>query len=165
MKELSTEDQRHVQAAEGWLGLGSPLEARRELEQVTPQDPPHPSVLEVQWQLLASEGQWEACLDIASSLVQRVPDLAFGWIQRSYSLHELKRTAEARDNLLLVVDTFGEEPILRYNLACYECQLGRLAEARNWLRQAFAQGDAGKIKASALEDADLKPLWKDIEEM
>jgi hypothetical protein len=29
-----------------------------------------------------------------------------GWLHRSYALHELKQTTEARDNLLRVVDQF-----------------------------------------------------------
>ncbi len=165
MKALSTADHYHVEAAEGWIGLGNFVEARQELEQVTPQDPVHPAVLEVQWQLLAKEGQWEACLDIASTLVQTLPEHPLGWVHRSYCLHELKRTVEARDNLLRVVDKFGEDPIMRYNLACYECQLGRLAEAKSWLRLAFLQGDEPKIKSMALDDLDLKPLWGEIAEL
>jgi len=30
---------------------------------------------------------------------------------------------------------------LRYNLACYECRLGRLEQAKNWLQKAFEVGD------------------------
>ena len=54
---------------------------------------------------------------------------------------------------------------MRYNLACYECQLGRLSEAKQWLARAFPLADARKIRAMALEDLDLKPLWKEISEM
>ena len=75
---------------------------------------------------------------------------------------ELKRTEEARDNLLRVVDKFPDDPILRYNLACYECQLGRLEQAKGWLEKAFKLGDPKKIKLMALEDRDLEPLWREI---
>ena len=162
MKELSTEDRHHLAAAEGWLGLGVPAEARKELEELSAPSRAHPAVLEVRWQILAVEGQWEAGLEIASHLIRSRPERALGWVHRSYCLHELKRTSEARDNLLQVVETFAEDPILRYNLACYECQLGHLEEAKRWLRQAFALGDAQKIRATALEDPDLQPLWEEI---
>jgi hypothetical protein len=69
-----------------------------------------------------------------------------GWVHRSYYLHELKNTEEARDNLLRVVDKFLEDPIMRYNLACYECQLGKLEPAKNWLQKACEVGDPEKIK-------------------
>ena len=62
-----------------------------------------------------------------------MPESALGWVHRYYAFHELKRTAEARDNLLRVVDKFPEDPIMRYNLACYECQLGNLERAKQWL--------------------------------
>ena len=165
MKDLSPDDRRHLQAAEGWSELGDSTEARQELEQVSSEQRGHPAVLEVQWQLSAREKQWEACLDIAAALVQTAPDLALGWVHRSYCLHELKRTAEARDNLLRVVDKFPEDATMRYNLACYECQLGRLDEARQWLRKAFALANARRIRSMALDDLDLKPLWKEISEM
>ncbi len=76
--------------------------------------------------------------------------------------HELKRTAEARDNLLRVVEKFPMSPTIRYNLACYECQLGRLEHAKKWLEEAFRLGDPKKLKLMALDDPDLEPLWKNI---
>jgi hypothetical protein len=51
---------------------------------------------------------------------------------------------------------------MRYNLACHECRLGRLEEARHWLQKAFEVGDPQRIKLMALDDPDLKPLWRDI---
>ncbi len=83
-------------------------------------------------------------------------------MNHSFALHELKRTAEARDNLLRVVETFPFSATLRYSLACYECLLGRLKQAKQWLEQAFDRGDAKKMKRAALDDPDLEPLWKEI---
>jgi hypothetical protein len=61
-----------------------------------------------------------------------------------------------------VVDKFPKDATMRYNLACYKCQLGRLDQARAWLEKAFAIGDARKMKLAALDDPDLEPLWKEI---
>ncbi len=101
-KPLEPPDQLHLDAAEGWLGLGNHLEANEELEQITASNRAHPAVLEVRWQIFAKAKKWDAVLDIASALVQFVPEHPLGWVHRSYCLHELKRTAEARDNLLRV---------------------------------------------------------------
>jgi predicted Zn-dependent protease len=162
MKPLEPQDQHHLVAAQGWIELGNPEEANEELEQITAENRAHPAVLEVRWQIYAQAKKWDAALDIASALVQMVPEHPLGWVHRSYCLHELKRTEEARDNLLRVVEKFPEDPIMRYNLACYECQLGRLEQAKNWLEMAFKLGDPKKIKLMALEDPDLKPLWREI---
>lgn len=165
MKDLSAEDQQHAEAAEGWIGLGNCLEARKELEQIDAGNASHPAVMEIRWQLLARERKWEPCLAIASALVEMLPELPLGWVHRSYCLHELKRTLEARDNLLRVVDKFADDVIMRYNLACYECQLGRIKEAKRWLRHAFVLGNARKLRAMALDDSDLQPMWNEIAEM
>jgi tetratricopeptide (TPR) repeat protein len=165
MKPLELLDQRHLAAAEGWFELGNHLEANEELEQITAENRSHPAVLEMRWQIFAKAKKWDAALDIASALIQLVPKYALGWVHRSYCLHEMKRTKEARDNLVRVVEKFPKDPIMRYNLACYECQLGRLQQAKKWLEKAFALGDSKKIKLIALEDPDLEPLWKETGEI
>ena len=58
----------------------------------------------------------------------------------------------------------SQVPIMRYNLVCYECQLGRLEQARKWLEKAVAEGDAKRIRLMALKDPDLKSLWREIGE-
>jgi hypothetical protein len=51
---------------------------------------------------------------------------------------------------------------MRYNLACYECQLGDLDEARKWLETACRIGERDHMKSMAVQDPDLKPLWEEI---
>jgi tetratricopeptide (TPR) repeat protein len=162
MKPLEPPDTIHLLAAQGWLELGNHIEANEELENIAPQLRAHPDVLKVRWEVYAAAKKWEATLDIAAALIQLDPDDPLGWVHRSYALHELRRTAEARDNLLRVVDRFPISATMRYNLACYECQLGRLEQAKQWLEKAFALGDARKMKLAALDDPDLQPLWKEI---
>jgi len=162
MKPLPFEDQRYLQAAQGWIELGSHLEANEELENITAGNRAHPAVLEVRLEIYAKARKWEAALDIASALAQLLPEHPLGWMHRSFCLHELKRTEEARDNLLRVVNQFPGDPDMRYNLACYECQLGRLAQARAWLKKAYKLGNRKKIKLLVLDDPDLEPLWKEV---
>ena len=162
MKPLSTPDSHHLLAAQGWLELGNTTEADKALDEITPQLRNHPDVLEVRWRIYARKKKWDACVDIATAITKSAPKRACGWLHRSYALHEMRRTQEARDLLLPVVDRFPDEPLMRYNLACYECQLGRLEQAKQWLSRAFAIGDAPKLKLMALDDADLQPLWRNI---
>jgi predicted Zn-dependent protease len=113
--------------------LGNSQEANEELERITPSLRAHPDVLEVRWQIYAQAKKWEACVDIAEAIVQQAPQRALGWIHRSFALHELERTKEARDFLLPAVQEFPKEWIIWYNLACYASQLGSLREARTSL--------------------------------
>lgn len=165
MTRLLPPDTLHLQAAQGWLELGNYVEANEELEKITPQLRAHPMVLAVRWEIYAVAKKWEAALDIAAAIIQLDPDDPLGWIHRSYALHELKRTKEARDNLLRVPENFPISATVRYNLACYECQLGRLEPAKNWLEKAFQLGDSKKMKLAALDDPDLEPLWNRIGEL
>jgi tetratricopeptide (TPR) repeat protein len=162
---VELQDQRHLIAAEGWLELGDAQEAAEELKQLSPENRDHPLVLGLRWQICAKAKQWDVALETASTLIQSAPEHPLGWVHRSYCLHELKRTEEARDNLLRVVEKFPDDPIMRYNLACYECQLGRLDKAKSWLQKALERGDRQKIRSMALEDLDLQPLWKEIEDL
>jgi tetratricopeptide (TPR) repeat protein len=162
VKLLEPPDSLHLEAAQGWLGLGNHIEADAELDNITASLRAHPDVLRVRWEVYAAAKKWEAALDIAAALIQLDPDGPLGWVNRSYALHELKRTAEARDNLLRVVDKFPISATMRYNLACYECQLGRLEQAKEWLEKAFKLGDARAMKLAALDDPDLEPLWREI---
>ena len=94
-----------------------------------------------------------------------LPGNAEGWLHRSVALHELKRTREARDQLLPAVPLFPDSGAIRYDLACYECQLGHLPEAKGWLEKAFAIDHTNSLKRQALNDPDLEPLWKHIGEL
>jgi Tfp pilus assembly protein PilF len=49
-----------------------------------------------------------------------------------------------------------------FNLGCYACQLGDIDQAKERVRRSI-ELDA-KFKMLALDDPDLEPLWKEIEE-
>ena len=98
----------------------------------------------------------------AKTISDLVPDSPFGWLHLAFALHEMKRTQEAWNVLLPVVDQFPKEAIMRYNLACYACQLGHLEEAKIWLKQAFELSDQKEMKLMALQDPDLEPMRKEI---
>ena len=155
------DDKRHLEAAEGWLGLGLHLEANEELEQITAQLRAHPDVLELRWHIYSKEKKWEACVDIAGAIIKLAPDRSDGWIHRSFALHELQRTQEAFDQLLPVVTKFPKVWTIPYNLACYASRLQQFDEAQKWLKQAIAL-DKQTVQAAAIEDEDLKPLWESL---
>ena len=162
---LEPPDTMYISAAIGWLELGNLTEAKAELEHVTQTE--HPAVLEVRWQLLAKEQSWEEALKVATRLVAAAPDCADGWLHRAYaSRRAVNGTVEKAWELLLpAAELFPKEPVIPYNLACYACQMGKTKEARRWLRQAVRVGNAEVIKKMALEDTDLEPMRKEIEEM
>jgi len=159
MKQFEPPDIHHLTAAEGWIELGSPVEANAELENIAPELRAHPAVLDLRWHIYAHLKKWDECMFLADRVVVADPTLVSGWIHRSFALHELKRTQEAFDLLFPAVELFPKAELIRYNLACYCAQLGKIKEAREWLEKAFALGDAKEMKLRALDDPDLEPLW------
>ena len=158
-------DKFHVDAASGWIGFGDLDSARDELKQISPEIQNHPAVLMVQGELLFAAEDWESLLPLNDKLLDQFPKLDFLWINRSYALHELKRTQAAFDALLPAAKKFPKRWLIRYNLACYCSQLGALAEAMSWLEKAIKLAGKPEVKAMALEDPDLKPLRKAIKEL
>jgi len=165
MKKLPLPDQRHLDAAEGWLGLGDIPAANEELEQISPQLRAHPFVLEVRYKIYSAAKKWDGAVEIARTMAKSLPDNPWGHFHLAYALHELKKTQEAYDTLIPVVDEFPKEWLMRYNLACYSCQLGKLKEAMLWLERAIDLAGENDIREMALEDEDLEPLWVKIGEI
>jgi len=151
--------------------LGNYAEASQELERIAPLLRTHPDALEVLWHIYAHAQNWDACTDISNAIVEAAPDRASGWIMRSYALRRATRGGlqAARDALLPVAGEFTKVHLIPFNLACYACQLGRLPEAQEWLKQAFRiaakAGTLRIVKSRALDDPDLEPLWGEIESM
>src|SRR5580765_5358025 len=56
---LQPSDSFHVRAAQGWLELGNHLEANEELEEITPVQKAHPTVLFVRWDIYAMAKKWD----------------------------------------------------------------------------------------------------------
>ncbi len=162
MAKLQPPDNHHLSAAEGWLELGNSREALAELERITVAQQNRLEVLGTRWSITADLKLWDECVGIATRIVELAPKNVFGWIHRSYALHEMKRTQEARDLLLPAVRRFPKNETIPYNLACYECQLGNEAGARQWLKRAMVRSDPEGIRQQALEDPDLQSLWPEI---
>jgi predicted Zn-dependent protease len=164
---LTFNEQRQLDAAEGWLGLGDSFEANVELQQIRPEMQGHPFVLKVRWDIYADVENWEMAAEVARGITAVLPDNAWGYIQWAYSLHELKRTQAAKDILLSIVKKFPDEYTISYNLACYCCQLGQLPMGMKWIEKAIDVANAGRnnIRLMALVDRDLEPLWNEISEI
>jgi tetratricopeptide (TPR) repeat protein len=162
---LGLGDKRHLDAAEGWLELGNWLEANEELEQITPAMRAHPFVLRVRWGIYAKAGKWEMAAEIGRAMAEMLPENSWGYIQWAFSLHELKRTKEARGVLLPIADKFPDELMIPYNLACYCCRLGDRKQAIQWLERAIDLEGKNEIRLAALQDPDLEAMWPDISEI
>ncbi len=158
-------DSRLLNAAEGWLELGDWQSANDELEDIKPTLRAHPDVLKMRVAVYLAAKHWELALAVAETVVELLPGDLYGWIHRSFALHELKRTAEAQEKLKPAAKKFPKQHLVFYNLACYACQLGELKEALRLLGNAIRLAGQRDIRLMALADRDLEPLWQEIGEI
>src|SRR5262245_809811 len=95
-------------------------ESWQEIKKLTSQEQLLPEVLDVRIAILMQEQRWEEALSLLEPLCKVVPNCESYFVHAAYCLHELKRTKEAREILLLGPDSLMDEPLFHYNLACYE---------------------------------------------
>jgi predicted Zn-dependent protease len=164
VEQIEPPDTHHLLAAQGWLELGNLIEAEGELDEITPQLRDQPAVLSVRYEVYAKAKKWDVAAEIAGRLVKLKPDQLSGWIGQAYATRRKSGggIADAKRILTEAETKFPGEYLVRYNLACYECQLGNLKEAMKWLEQAIAAGGKKEIQTMALDDPDLEPLWREI---
>ena len=151
-------DQIHLNAAEGWLGLGDYSSANQELDLITASLRAAPCVLNLRWGIYSAAKNWPLAAEVAHSLTQFDPDDKRGWLHYCDALHQMQRTAEARDILLEVNVCFPDCALMQYNLARYECRLGNLDRAREHLHAAFTIRGGLHLRPRASNDPDLAPL-------
>ena len=167
VQKIDLPEAHYVDAAIGWLGLGSLTEAKAELANLPASLQLHPDVLEIRWLIFAEEKQWEEALHAAQALVQAAPDRSSGWLHQAYALRRVEAggVKKAWQALLPAFDKFPKESTISYNLSCYACQLRQMEAARVWIKRALVIGGKEKIKRMALQDEDLEPLWEEIREL
>lgn len=164
---LSPSDQTHLEAAQGWLGLGNWREANEELDRITPTMRAHPDVLCIRWTVCSKARNWKLAVEIARKLAEADPDDSFGLVRLSWSLDELGRVQEAYDLLARAVNKYPEDYRLRYSLARYCSKSGKLKEAMHYLETAIDYGCKEKhdLRQRALDDPAFEPLWLNISEI
>jgi tetratricopeptide (TPR) repeat protein len=137
------------------------LEAQDEFEKLPAKIKNHPAVQHFSLFLLVKLGKWEEGVLLGESLCKLWPlELGF-YMNTALCLHLLGRTNEAKAILVStpksIRDTAkGMEGNYCYDLACYECQLGNLDEAKRLLRECLAREP--QYREEALKDPDLEPL-------
>jgi hypothetical protein len=160
MKELEHPDSFHLNAAVGWLGLGDPVSALKELEQISADNQEHLGVLFLRYEICAAAKNWDLAAVVSETLTKTVPDDPNFWICYAYSTR--RKTGggipEAKEILLSAEPKFPDEYPFAFNLACYTSQLHQFDETEKWLKKAVKIAES-KVKRMVIEDEDMKPFW------
>lgn len=160
MKGLEPSDIHCILSASGWLDLKNPAEARNELDHVSSAARNHPDVLEMRWMICEATNDWPGALAAAVEMIRLDLRNPAGWLHQAYALRrvEVGGLKNAFKSLAAASQLFPDEPLIAYNLACYQTQLGQLDEAWNWVLKAKSLLGKKKFLKLAMTDPDLEPL-------
>ena len=142
--------------AAGYISLGLHADAGAELDEIVIGDQDTLPVLGLRAHLCTETQDWSGASALGATICHREPTDAGHWIQWAYAARRHTGIPAAREILLNAVGRHPGEPILHFNLACYDAQLGELDSARTRLRTACDL--LADCREMALADPDLAPL-------
>jgi tetratricopeptide (TPR) repeat protein len=157
---LEPPDRQYWQAATGYVELGMFLEADTELDKIDPFNRAAPDVLATRLAIYRGLKKWELMREIAKRLAEFQPDDIQWTISLAYATRRADSIQAAKEILLNAESRFPREAIIKYNLACYCCQLGEIENAKNYLKKVFEIDSTWRLQA--LDDEDLRPLWDSL---
>lgn len=146
----------HFRAACGYAELGMARESLAELNALGPASQNRPEVLQLRLHHLMRKKNWARALAVSRKLCRVAPQYNAGYLHAGFCLHELGKTAEAKELLLKGPVTLLKEPIYYYNMGCYDALLGNVRDATKHLQTSF-QMDAS-FRELAKKDPDLKAV-------
>lgn len=148
---------KRLDYALGYLELNLPAEAGRELALIAPDDQKTAPVIALRLEVAMAAEAWPAVIALAPQSVEADPTDERPWIAWAYALRERQQITKARDVLLRGESIIAKPSVLvDYNLACYFCLLGDLAESRRRLDLVIAREP--RWKKDARQDPDLAAL-------
>jgi tetratricopeptide (TPR) repeat protein len=147
---------KRLNAAVGYLNLGMPQEAWDELEDIPATDRARPEVLKVRVEVCRALKQWEMMAEVSNHLRKIEPDEVGHALDQAHATRRFKSEAEAAEILSMALRRYYDDALVRYNLACYWCVMGRIEEAREMLGTACRRDES--LRELAETDEDLVGL-------
>lgn len=107
---MNQDDERHLDAAVGWLGLGDWAAANDELEEISPLARADFRVLKLRLKIYCAAGRWEMAETLADSLIAKEPKDGEIWYHRALATCN---QGELKESALALQIAFGLNPALR----------------------------------------------------
>ncbi len=113
--------------------------------------------------IFQQQKKWTEMRDVAHELCLEFPQDAQWWVLDAYATRRSKSIEVAREILLEALLHHYEDALIRFNLACYACQLGSFGECLDFLKEAVRRDS--RYKTMAMEDEDLEEVRETLREM
>lgn len=156
IRPMSYIDER-VRAASGYLDLGMAVDAADELDLIDPCERAHLEVIRMRAAIYFKTGHWTLLKIFSSMLVVAEPQIAENWLWLAFANRRCDSISEAAATLTRALAIHPSDPLIHYNLAAYAALNGDLALCRKRLYSAIHLDP--DLRRTAIDDADLLPLW------
>lgn len=147
---------RHLSYAQGYLELGLIAEAAAELERIDRTHDKLPEVIAIRMMVLHEQKNWPALAVVAGEFVRHSPDEAAAWVTWAYATRRCDSLDSAEKILREAEKQHPTDATIQFNLGCYACLRGDLAEAQRRVDRAIAID--GKFLDASATDPDLAAL-------
>jgi tetratricopeptide (TPR) repeat protein len=144
--------------AEGYLELGMFDDALEHLGQLDGEYQDRFVVLQLRVGILLRKKDWNQALQFSLRICAIHPEEGYGYVHAAFCLHELGRTAEAKQTLLGGPACLLDDAVYYYNLACYDAVLGNLEQAKVYLHASFRMDKDKTFRELAKNDPDLSQI-------
>src|ERR1041384_8667715 len=104
-------------------------ESLPELDAIDKRHQNRPEVLQLRLHHLMRKKRWTLALRVSQRLCRVAPDAGAGFLHAGFCLHQLGKTAEARNLLISGPVALLKEPIYYYNMGGYEALLVNVNDA------------------------------------
>lgn len=151
--------QRTLEAAHGYLLLGMPEQALRELSRVRGAVRGSADWQRLRGEALRSRQRYVEALEAFEEADRLEPDelstlLGIAWCQK-----RIDRLQDAIDTMMRAYRTSPHEPIVLYNIACYFSLAGDKGQALSWLGRALRMSP--ELRLLIPSEPDFDPLRHD----
>ncbi|MEX1049776.1 MAG: hypothetical protein WED15_09620 [Akkermansiaceae bacterium] len=161
LKNTTDSDCRAIESAMGYYELGLFDDAHNELENLSRKLYGSKAILTLRASIYAEANWWDRLFEVARVLVNRWPGECDHWILLGCASRRCQSITDSNDVLLEALIFHEFEPLIYFYLACNSASSGDVASARHQLTNALLL-DPG-IGTIAMEDADLAPVWLEME--
>ena len=153
----------HWSRVTGYMQLGIIEEALIELAML-PDDDQWGKKKRAMWlEIFQQQKKWQEMAEVAHGLRMEFPEDVQWWIADAFATRRSQSIEQAREILLEGLVCHYEDATIRFNLACYACQLGSLGECMDFLKEAVKRDK--RFKVMAMEDEDLKDVRDALRQM
>jgi predicted Zn-dependent protease len=146
-----------IEPAYGYHGLGLHHDAWTVLDDLSPEEKTHPLVALLRLDILLALHRYDDAVALGTGACRQWPILDGFFFKTATALMHLGDHAKAKDLLLAGPESLPKKAIYWYDLACCQCKLGEVDQAKKSLSECFNRDDS--LRAPALDDPDLEPIW------